>query len=511
MKVAFIQSESESIGIEYLSSVLKEAGHATRLYFEPSLFSDSHVVFGRQWKFFDFTGHLIEQVVHDAPDLLCFSVVTDSVRWALDVAARIQKQRNAFTIFGGIHASSVPERMIRKDMVDAVCMGEGEEPLVELADRLEREKPYHDIAGLCVEYEGKIYSNPVRPLNQDLDAVPFPDKRLYYDPYPCYQHVYTIVASRGCPNNCSYCNNNVTRKLYRGKGKYLRRRSVENVMEELKYAKRTWDLKAVDFHDDIFTTDREWIRDFCAQYKKEINLPFKCIAHVQYMDEEMLALLEDAGCKNMQVGVETYDENIRKTILNRHMSNEQLDKALMPIQKTGIGLIADHMLALPHEGEASQVASARFYNRIKPKTIYGAWLTCYPNSNITEYCLEQGIISREDLEAMAEGNPKSMMTVGGDLHGYKELLPFQFILGYIPLLPRWLITFLLNKRRYRFLPGSPFIAIVLPRFIKSFFWQDIRAKLNLRRYRFFLPLALKLRFGKSKRSSPAPESVESKA
>ena len=502
MKVAFIQAETESLGVEYLSAVLKEAGHTTGLYFEPRLFADSHVILGGVSRFFDLKELLVERIVRDAPDLLCFSVVTDNVRWALDVAEGIRKKQNIFTVFGGIHASSVPERLIRNAQVDAVCTGEGEEPVVELAERLERDRAYHDVAGLFVKHEGKIYSNPVRPLNQDLDTIPFPDKGLYYDPYPFYQNVYTIIASRGCPYNCSYCNNNVIRRLYRGKGKYLRRRSVSNVVEELKFAKETWNIRAVDFHDDIFTVDREWLRDLGSNYKKEIGLPFKCIAHVEYLDEDLLALLEDMGCRNMQVGVQTYNEKIRKQVLNRHMTNEQLEKALIPVQNTGIGLIADHILALPHDDEQSQVESARFYNRIKPKVIYGFWLTCYPKTEISQYCLEQGLISREDMEAMEEGNPKTIMTVGGKIKDRDRLLPFQFILGYIPLLPRRLVFFLLDKRRYRFLPGSPFFATVLPRLIKSFFWKDIRAKLNMNRYTFFIPRVLKFRLRKSKNASP---------
>jgi len=511
MKVAFIQSEAEALGIEYLSAVLKAQGHETKLYFEPRLFADSHVILGKTSKFFDFTDHMIEDVIRDRPDLLCFSVLTDNVRWALNAASKIREKLNALTLFGGIHAYSVPERLIQKAEVDAICLGEGEEIIAELADRLERDRPFHDIAGLYTKINGKIVRNPARPLNENLDTIPFPDKNLYYGPYPFYQQMYTLIASRGCPNNCTYCNNNVTRKLYQGKGKYLRLRSVENVMEELRYARATWALRAVDFHDDIFTTNKEWIRRFCEAYKRDIRLPFKCIAHVKFLDEETLYLLEDAGCRNIQVGVETFDEDIRRKILNRHMSNEQLRKALMPIQKTRIGLIADHMFALPHENEASQVVSAQFYNEIRPKAIYGSWLTCYPQSSITRYCLDHGIISTDDLEAMEEGNSKQMLTVGGQMKGYRELRPFQFILGYIPVFPKWLISFLLRKRRYRFLPGSPFIAIVLPRFITSFFWEDIRAKLNLRRYRFFIFRAMKMRFLKPKKSSSTPESAESKA
>ena len=94
------------------------------------------------------------------------------------------------------------------------------------------------------------------------------------------------------------------------------------------------------------------------------------------------------------------------------------------------------------------------------------------------------------------------MTVGGKIKDRDRLLPFQFILGYIPLLPRRLVFYLLEKRRYRFLPGSPFIATVLPRIIKSFFWKDIRAKLNVNRYKFFIPRVFKVRLKNSKNGSP---------
>jgi len=500
MKVAFIQLESESLGVEYLSAALKNEGHETSLYYEPCLFSDSHVMVGRSGDFFSFTDHLIDRVIEDAPDLICFSVLTNNVRWSLDTASRIKKRRPIMTVFGGIHATSVPERLIRNPQVDAVCIGEGEEALVELADHLEREKPFHQIPNLHVKYKGTVHENPVRPLEENLDAIAYPDKSLYYDAFPFFQRVYTMVATRGCPYNCSYCNNNISRRLYKGKGRYLRQRSVGNVIEELRQAKKKWQLKSVDFHDDIFTVNREWIQDFCVRYKKEIALPFKCVAHVEYLDEALLRMLEDAGCRNMQVGIQTYNEEVRRTILNRHMSNETMEKALMPIQKTRIGLIADHIMGLPRDTEAWQVEAARFYNRIRPKVIYGFWLTCYPRTKIARYSLDEGMISPEDYEAMEEGNPKTIMTVGGKVQDRDTLRPFQFIFGYIPLLPRWLVNFLLNKRRYRFLPGSPLIATVLPRIIKSFFWRDIRAKLNMNRYKFFIPKLLRLRLAPASNS-----------
>jgi len=498
MKVSFVYGAHENLGIEYLSSFLKKAGHETTLAFDPLLFNE--VFFKLPWisDLVKYQKNLIEEVMDSKPDLVAFSVITETYQMASRIATEIKKRVDVPVIFGGVHPTLVPDRVIKNPVVDVLCIGEGESPLLELVNRfgeggLEKAK---NIPNLWVKCNGEVYKNPIGMLIQNLDELPFADKSLYYKNVPCFENEYTIMASRGCPNNCTFCTTSSFRSIYRGKGKYLRVRSVENVLQELVEAKRKYNIKHVCFYDDMFTFNKKWIINFCHRYKKQIDMPFKCIIHPTRADKDILAALKNAGCINMEVGVQSMDEESRRETLNRRESNTRLKKGLRLIKESGIDFYLDHILGIPYEDESHHLEAVKYYNELRPNLVDVFWLTHYPKTKITEISKSAGLLSDQTIDKIEEGLGSSIKQ-DGTVESPKKYIPFQYLMGYLPLLPPKFVKLIIRKKWYRFFTHpSILLSTILPRVINSFFWNDFRIRRLLYLHVYFFIWVIKRKFRK---------------
>ena len=207
MKIVFIYPTFESLGIEYLSAVLKRAGHEVQLILDPCLFNDKSVFNGILSNYFDCFDSNIKRVIKSKPDVLCFSVCTDTYKWAAKYAKQLKKYLQIPIVFGGVHPSVCPEEVLQNNWVDYVVQGEGEEALLELVNVLANGKIPIGVANVWSKQSGQIVRPDIRPLIQDLDKLPFPDKSLYDKVRTDFSNGYRILASRGCLFECSYCYN----------------------------------------------------------------------------------------------------------------------------------------------------------------------------------------------------------------------------------------------------------------------------------------------------------------
>ena len=154
------------------------------------------------------------------------------------------------------------------DFVDMVCVGEGEYPLLELVETMERGETNHSIGSIWFKENGKIIKNEIRNTVTDLDELPMPAKDLYYSKSTHFSKCYYIMASRGCAYSCSFCFHSYMRELTRDKGKYLRFRSVDKVISELKMAKEKYNIKSIRFFDDSLGSKFSWLEEFSIKYPK---------------------------------------------------------------------------------------------------------------------------------------------------------------------------------------------------------------------------------------------------
>lgn len=324
-------------------------------------------------------GLLINLVKELNPDIIGVSVRTPFFSIAKNITERIRKVSNAKIIWGGVHAIINPEESV--GYADFVCHGEGEIPL----------KNFFENDSL----EGFFPNN--RVLTSDLNKLPTPDfedENKYYierdklhfgDPIN-KTRVYHIMGSRGCPFSCSYCINSNIKKLYEGQ-KYLRLRSVDSVLNELNAIKKSSkNLKRILFMDEIFALgNKEWVEEFVKGYKKEINLPFGISYRPDWVKEDVLIMLKDAGLDNVFIGIESGSERIRKEVFNRNVSDKQLLECQKVFKKVG-GVISVYNLIVKNPFETVEDLKKGFELIIqfpKPFSFHILKLVVFPKTDLS--------------------------------------------------------------------------------------------------------------------------------
>lgn len=451
MKILFIGNENESLGIEYLSAVLKKAGHHTSMAMDPRLFNTEILSITHLSKVFDFEHRIIKKIEVIEPDLICFSVCSDNLKWALNLSGAIKENCATPIIFGGIHPTIIPEETIKYPQVDYVCEGEGEEAILELAEALQRGKDITTIANIWSKNEGAIYANPPRRLISDLDRLPFPDKEIYNKIYPAFMTSYKIVTSRGCAHSCSYCANHQIQKIYKGKGDFYRKRSVKNVIEELRIAKEKYLIKMVKFLDDLFTQDKGWLEEFSALYRNEIALPYSCFTHPDNCDSDVIRLLRFGGCVGVFMGYGTFSEETRSGVLKRYYSNQKIKDLIGQFKDTGIYLMIDCILGIPSQNDSELIQMADFFNENRPDLLSVLFLRYYPKTDITFFAHNIGLLKDKDISLINNAAFKERIIIEKSLYG--KLKKMQCLMLFAKYFPKPIIRKLIKIKFFNILPA----------------------------------------------------------
>jgi radical SAM superfamily enzyme YgiQ (UPF0313 family) len=381
------------------------------------------------------------------------------------------------TIFGGIHPTAVPEIVLKEKEVDCVAIGEAENSLLAFLRECSIEGrrvllPHHPIKGMVFKVGGEFIGDYKEGELPDLNSLPFPYKKPLYSHFKSFSHDYYIITSRGCPYICSYCFNSYIRCL-RGTS-IIRQRTVDNVIDEILQIKRDYSPKYITFHDDCFTADDGWIMEFCQRYKKEINLPFSCLAIPEYLNKDKIKALSEAGCYHVEIGVQSFSEELRKGILHRNCDNAKTADAIRMLKYVGILVRVDHMLGIPEDTLKIEEESALFYNQLRPHIINVLWLTYYPKTAIVDIAKQKGILNAQDIENINEGYAltKESLHTGGSIKNPGPYFGICLLLNYIPLLPKWLVRFLIKRKLYnRFSTKNPAIFKGLPRLLLAILYR----------------------------------------
>lgn len=483
-RITFVYPDYESLGIEYLMSSCLQAGHEVDFVFYEA--EDTYL--GRTKKKINYE-EIVSKICRAEPDIVGFSCVTDNFQYQLKCAALLKKKRqDIHTIFGGIHPTALPEKILRHSPVDAVAIGEAELSLVDLLEQSSANGrfsfPDLPVPGIAFKKNGGVIGEFTENALSDIDLLPFPHKLPFFTLLKDSLHEYRIMASRGCPYHCSYCFNSFMLQM-RGK-KVIRSRSASNVIEELVWAKKEFPPKYVMFVDDSFSTNKNWLRDFCDIYKREINLPFACIANPAYINEEVSDILASAGCINVQMGIQSLSERTCLQVLNRRSSNAQIKTAIDCLRKNRIMVQVDHMLGIPGDTIENQEESIHFYNANRPNLIDIFWLTYYPKTTIVEQAVKEGIIGQREIEMIEQGKRlgSGSLLTGGSMSDPAPYYSISFLLGWLPLLPAWLVSAMVASRAYRlFRVKNYFFSIALPRVIQSVFNKnDFRGRSHIIRF-----------------------------
>lgn len=388
MKILFVypnvveSPKDISQGLASLSAVLKKAGHKTALL-------DS--TFGLANK------EIIAKVKTFQPDLVAVTAASNDILNAVKITRLIREHTAAPTICGGFHPTVAPEDAIKYGCFDMICIGEGEYALLELAESLEKGEINTNIKNIWFKKPGGIIRNEPRPLIQNLDKLPFPDRELFdYQKYIRWnQNKATFITTRGCPFRCSYCINHALQKLYSGKGKYLRFRSVGNVIEEIKAVKQKYKFDSIEFYDDTFTLDKKCVMKFCKKYVEEIGLPFEINARVNAVDKEIFLALKSAGCTRVSIGIESGNEHIMNDVLRRDTTINKIKETFSWAKEAGLQTYAFNMIGLPFETK-EEIEDTIVLNRdVCPDYIGISIFNAYPGTELYDVCKKNGWLASE--------------------------------------------------------------------------------------------------------------------
>lgn len=331
-RVLFAQTEwFEHLGILYLAASARSKGHQVSL------------LLGRDPE------KLVSDILEQAPDMAAFSATTGAHRAVLEITSRLRSRFSGMIVMGGPHPTFFPE-VLNDPSLDAICRGEADLALPRLLDRLDRGEDHSGLPGFWVKKDGSIIESPPADLVTDLDSLPFPARELLSEADPRLGRVKMarIMAGRGCPYSCTYCFNEAARELVKGKGPYVRLRSVDNVMAELKLL-RSQGKGTINFVDDTFGLKREWALELLQRYRTEVGLPFIVNLRPEQADEEMVGALKGAGCYCVQMGVESASDPLRRQVLGREVSERVLGEAARRIKQAGLLLLTYNMVGLPGE------------------------------------------------------------------------------------------------------------------------------------------------------------------
>ena len=288
-------------------------------------------------------------------DFVGISVMTSMLNDALLVAAIVKKHHpDTQVLFGGPHTTVMPEETLRNDHVDCVVIGEGEETILDI---IKCEGDFQNIQGVWFKKDGEVVKNPLRKPIDDLNTLPFPERGLF----PIENYISTnagldsvnpqlrciaLLASRGCPYRCSYCQPTLT-KLF---GKKLRKRSPENILEELKALKERYEIDSFMFYDDTFVIEEKWVYAFCdTLLESNLQLLWFCNVRANLVNYDLLKKMKDAGLRKVGIGIESGSQRILDEIYNKQITIELVKESVKIIKSLDLKIQGYFMIGAPTE------------------------------------------------------------------------------------------------------------------------------------------------------------------
>lgn len=342
------------------------------------------------------TSQFIKKIKKEGPpDLFAISALITSYPIAVEICKAIKlffpKSKIAL---GGRISVLRPEFMFKKIATDYVIKGEGEVALIELIECLEGKKDLSSVRGLAYKNEvGKVRSNGEAALIEDVSEYSIPYKNLDISRYISKKTVQSpnlrsinMLSGRGCPYSCTFCN------FSKEENHRMRYYDIDKLSDAWDYLMNFHGLKHVTFNDDIFTVDKKRVRKLCTRLK-ERQLAFSCSTRLDRLDEEMISILEDSGCRFLCLGIESPVPAVAK-IIDKRLNLDRCQKNIDLLKRTRITMNFGFMFGYLGETEDTIKQTREFI--IKNDMIYSAFFaTPFPETKL--YDMVRNKIPNEEV------------------------------------------------------------------------------------------------------------------
>ncbi|MFZ5955048.1 MAG: B12-binding domain-containing radical SAM protein [Nanoarchaeota archaeon] len=506
MKITLISTSTypSDQGIRTISSVLKKAGYDVKIIFMTLSENYSR----------NYTNEELKQLENfcKQSELIGINSFASTSKRA-DRIIKFLKKLNIPIVYGGVHVTISPESCINDN--DILCIGEGEQAIVELANAIKNKKDYSKIKNLWIKKNDRIIKNEIRNLVEDLDSLPMPDYDIE-DHFILENHAIRrfeekdlggeifFLTGRGCPYGCHYCSNSLFNELYKGKRRsILRWHSPEYIINGiLELKKRFPTLGYFDIRDDTFSLRPiEDIKKFCKLYKEKVKMRFKCLGDPKTITEEKINLLIDAGCTDIIIGIQG-SELTNKEIYHRNQLDEDVIRAAQILNKYSnkLTVMYDVITCNPYEKPIHIISLIKLLQKLPvPYFLSVNNLVFFPGSKLYQRAREDGSIKTEKDSAyhLNYWDRKAHILLKRKniyLNLILNLMRGSVTEKRFGMLPRPLLLYLTREDVIRRNLNNQFPSMVVLEAVG--FYDSIREKIMKPFYRQVLPLSFKIWYDK---------------
>lgn len=363
------------MGITFLAATIREKGYAVKIF-------DANV----EKKPFKQLFKILDEYKPNIVGLSFTSLLAESAHYFADLIKK--KDPNIIIIAGGYHSTVVPLEIIKDKNFDFVVIGEGENTIIEWLEHYKnKQNNFDQIKGLVFRKGDEIIQTEHRELIPDIDSVPFPAYDLLpinkYSSLASTRKPYvTFIRSRGCPFRCLFCG---VQKMF---GRMYRCQTPEKTISEIDILIKDFGVKEINFKDSDFLIDKQNVTKFCQLLiEKKHNLIWTCNARVDMVNEEILELMKQAGCKLITFGVESGNQEILDH-LKKDIKIHQTKETVFLTKKIGIKCALDIILGGIGETKKTFNQTLKFVKEIDPDYVAFTYLTAFPGSELYSKSLE---------------------------------------------------------------------------------------------------------------------------
>jgi len=389
------------IGLCYIASCLKKE-HVRILDIQAMRYSEEE---------------LRSKIKYANEDIFLFGGLITTYNFLKKISFMIKKYHPDKKLIVGGTLASASEIVLKKTKTDIVVHGEGELTIQDLLNNLDN---LEKVKGISFKKDNRIIKTESRKEIKNLDEIPFPSYEfLDISVYLNIKRPMTgsnsmdMIATRGCIYNCTFC--------YR-EFKTYRKRSVENIIEEIKYLISRYNIKAVQFLDENLLIDRAWVIKLCKEIEK-LNIRFSCYGRIDNVNEKMLKSLKKAGCVRLGFGIESGSQKILNAI-RKGYKVEQAKEGIELARKAKIPLTFTFMIGSEGENKETVQETIDFCKELNI-TIPSMFITtAYPSSELYKKAMAKGLIKDEESYISKLGDANKLLLNFSEVSN-KELLKLK--------------------------------------------------------------------------------------
>ena len=373
--------DAEPLGLAYIAAAARKDGHDVEILDAPVQ---------------NFTPEMIAQKAKDDKfDLVGITGLTPAfgrVKATMEALKIISP--DTITVIGGPHSSILPEETMKQLDADFIVIGEGENTIRELLTTIESKGDFHNVKGICFKENGIIIKTPSRPFEKDIDNLPLPARDLL----PMEKYFLTatrtnrsgfcgtVIVSRGCPFNCSFCSHTF--------GRTFRHHSPARIISEIEELITQYKATQINLEADTLTIDKKFLSALCdSLIENNIHKKVKwtCESRADTIDEDILKKMKAAGCWQISLGVESGVDRLLN-VLNKGETTEQILRASQLIKKSGISIRGFFMLGIPTETKEDSLETIEFAKKIDPDWAQFTLTIPYPGTPMYDKLKQNGEI-----------------------------------------------------------------------------------------------------------------------